>query len=328
MNERLFCKGYTWGFFSRDGEWLTEEADHSMERLAGNGLDWICLTVNAWQETFYSTRIFSLYGMTQTDAEVEHAVKKAKSLGLKVCLKPMVNCLDRAWRARISFPTEEGTTYWDDWFRSYTRFMVYYASMAEKLGCEMLCTGCEMAGMDGQSARCRKMIAAVREVYNGLLMHNINHGDEDRFDWLDAVDVIGVSGYYPVTDAEHTGIEAMRERWKPAVTRLERLHERFKRPVMFAEIGVRNEQGCTAYPWDFHDRPEKCIDEQEQADFYETAMEATWDIPWFAGYFWWDWKAVLPPVEKARENRDFTVYGKKAEQTLKKWYCRENCGAI
>jgi len=320
MNDRLFCKGYTWGFFSRDGQWLTDEAEASMRRLASNGLDWICLTVNAWQEAFYSTRIFSLYGMTQTDGEIEHAVALARSLGLKVCLKPMVNCLDRAWRARINFPTEEETHYWDQWFDSYTRFMTYYGAMAERLGCEMLCTGCEMAGMDSQTDRCRKMIREVRKVYSGIIMHNINHGDERRFGWLDEVDVIGISGYYPVTDGTDRSIDKMRERWKSVAEGLERLHEHFGRPVMFAEIGVRNEQGCSAYPWDFHDRPEKPSDEQEQSDFYETAMEATWDIPWFAGYFWWDWKAVLPPEEKARENRNFTVYGKLAEKTLKKWY--------
>ena len=320
MNDRLFCKGYTWGFFSKDGEWLTEDAEASMRRLAGNGLDWICLTVNAWQETFYSTRIFSLYGRTQTDAEVEHAVKLAKSLGLKVCLKPMVNCLDGAWRARINFPSERETNYWEPWFSSYTNFMVYYAKMAERLGCEMLCTGCEMAGMDSQADRCRKMIREVRKVYSGLLMHNINHGDEARFIWLGAVDVIGLSGYYPVTDGKDRSKEAMRNRWREVVEALEWCHKSYERPIMFAEIGVRNEQGCTAYPWDFHDRPEKPIDEQEQADFYDTAMEATWDIPWFAGYFWWDWKAVLPPEDKAKENRDFTVYGKLAEKTLAKWY--------
>jgi len=322
MFDTLFCKGYTWGFFSRQGEWLTSAAEHSMQRLASNGLTWICLTVNAWQETFYSTKIFSLYGKTQTDEEVAHAVAMAKRLGLKVCLKPMVNCLDRSWRARISFPTEEGTTYWDDWFASYRSFMNYYAEMAERLGCEMLCTGCEMAGMDTQAEQCRRMIAEVRERYSGIVMHNINHGDEFAFCWLDAVDVIGISGYYPVTDPEHRGIEVMRERWKPVVEGLRACHEKYGKPIMFAEIGVRNEEGCTMYPWDFRDRPEKPIDEQEQADFYETAMEATWELPWFAGYFWWDWKAVLPPEEEAKKNRDFTVYGKKAENVLKEWYTR------
>ena len=320
MDRDIFCKGYTWGFFSREGEMLTDKAEESMKRLASNGLDWICITVNGWQETFYSTVIFSMYGMTQTDEEIIHAVKMAKSLGLKVCLKPMVNCLDRSWRARIDFPTEEGCGYWEKWFRSYNNFMQHYAKLAEKLGCEMLCTGCEMAGMDKQADLCRDMVTRVRKVYSGIIMHNINHGDEMRFKWLDAVDVIGISAYYPVTDAVHTGIDTMKQRWAEVVKRLETCHEHFGKPIMFAEIGVRSEEGCTAYPWDFHYRPEKKTDEQEQADFYESAMEATWDIPWFCGYFWWDWKATLPPIEKAKENRDFTIYGKLAEQTLKKWY--------
>ncbi|MBQ8107625.1 MAG: hypothetical protein IJ129_02640, partial [Ruminococcus sp.] len=288
---------------------------------ASNGLDWICIPVNGWQETFASTRVFSLYGMTQTDEEIAHAVNMAKSMGLKVCLKPMVNCLDRAWRARIDFPTEE-TGYWEKWFNSYNNFMLYYAKMAQRLGCEMLCTGCEMAGMDKQSAYCRDMIAKVRKVYHGIIMHNINHGDEFRFDWLDAVDVIGISGYYPVTDRENKGIETMHKKWAEVVARLEKCHEHYQRPIMFAEIGVRNETDCTMYPWDFHNRPDKATDEQEQSDFYESAMAATWDLEWFCGYFWWDWKVTLPPIEKAKENRDFTIYGKLAEQTLKKWYTK------
>ncbi len=321
MNNEVFCKGYTWGFFSRDQEILTDRAEESMKRLASNGLDWICIPVNGWQETFASTTVFSLYGMTQTDEEIARAVKMAKSLGLKVCLKPMVNCLDRAWRARIDFPTEE-TGYWEKWFRSYNNFMLYYAKMAEKLGCEMLCTGCEMAGMDKQSAYCLDMISKVREVYHGIVMHNINHGDEFRFDWLTAVDIIGISAYYPVTDEKNKGIDTMHKKWAEVVKMLEKCHEHYQKPIMFAEIGVRNEQDCTMYPWDFHYRPDKATDEQEQADFYESAMAATWDLDWFCGYFWWDWKVTLPPVEKAKLNRDFTIYGKLAEQTLKKWYTR------
>jgi len=321
MNRDLFCKGYTWGFFSKTGEMQTPAADESMRRLAEDGLDWICIPVNAWQETFASTTVFSLYGMTQSDADITHAVQLAQSLGLKICLKPMVNCLDRAWRARIDFPTED-CGYWDKWFRSYTNFMLHYAQLAESLGCEMLCTGCEMAGMDKQSARCREMIRRVREVYSGIIMHNINHGDELRFDWLGDVDVIGISGYYPVTDPEHRGKDTMRAHWAEVVQRLERCHAHYQKPLMFAEIGVRNERGCTMYPWDFRNRPELPADEQEQADFYETAMEATWDLDWFCGYFWWDWKAKLSPESAAHENRDFTVYGKQAEQILKRWYTK------
>jgi len=320
MSERTFCKGYTWGFFSREGEYLTDGAYESMKRLASNGLDWICIVVNGWQENYCSTRIFSLYGRTQSDEEVVHAINMAHDMGLKVCLKPMVNCLDGVWRARIDFP-DDGD-YKDEWFKSYTTFMRHYAVMAERLGCEMLCTGCEMAGMDKNSERCRTMISSVREVYSGLIMHNINHDDETRFDWLDAVDIIGISGYYRLTTPDDLSKDAMRRSWSRVVEKLTECYEKYNRPVMFAEIGVRNERGCSMYPWDFAYRYDVPMDEQEQSDFYETAMEATWDIPWFAGYFWWDWKAYLPPEEEMKQDREFTIYGKLAEKTLREWYTK------
>ena len=319
--ERLFCKGYTWGFFSGSGVFGTPEADRSMELLAGNGLDWICIPVNCFQESYHSTTVFSMFGRTQTDAEIESAVTKAKSLGLKVCLKPMVDCLDGAWRARINFPPEQ-PKYWDMWFRSYNAFMLHYASLAERLGCEMLCTGCEMFGMDSQTERCRDMIAKVRGVYSGIVMHNVNHGDELRFPWLEDVDVIGISAYYPCTTPDDNSLAQMNKVWMGIAESLGKVHEHYGKPVMFAEIGLRSVRGCAQYPWEFHYDPNEVSDEQEQADFYEAAMSATFDIPWFAGYFWWDWKAKLPPAEKAGENRDFTCYGKKAEQTLKKWYTK------
>ncbi|MCR5291558.1 MAG: hypothetical protein K6E28_01560 [Eubacterium sp.] len=321
MSDRLFCKGYTWGFLSQAGDMQTDDAEKSMRRLASNGLDWICITVNGWQEYFYSSTVFSHYQYTQTDKDVETAVKMAKSLGLKVCLKPMVNCLDGSWRARIDFPDDEKCSYyWEKWFESYNAFMRHYAEMAEDLGVEMLCTGCEMKGMDKQSDYCRKMIKNVRNIYKGILMHNVNRGDETCSEWLDEVDVVGISAYYPVTDEQNKGIDTMRLRWKESVKILDECHSKYGKPVMFAEIGVRNERGCTMYPWDFKDRPDFPIDEDEQSDFYESAMEATWNIPWFAGYFWWDWKVIIPDENAMKNDRDFTVYGKKAEKTLRKWY--------
>ena len=318
ISNRLFCKGYTWGWCAKKGEFQSEQGIYSMERLHSNGLDWICITVNAFQETFYSTRIFPMYNLSQSDEDIIFAIKKAKELGMKVCLKPVVNCLDRVWRAKINFP--EKNDYWDRWFESYTNFINYYAEIAEKTGCELFCRGCEMDGMDMQSQRCLEMISKVRKLYSGIVMHNINHGDEMKYSWLTAVDVIGISAYYRVSTPDDHSKEQMLKVWAEKKEVLKKAHEFYGKPIMFAEIGVRNEQGCTEYPYDFHNRPEKPIDEDEQALFYETAMESYWDEPWFSGFFWWDWRAVLPSADKANEDRDFGIYMKKAESVLKDWY--------
>lgn len=317
--QRLFCKGYTWGFYARKGDYTTPEAEFSMKRLKADGADWVCIAVCAFQDTFASTEIKHIYGRMPSDMEVIHAIRMAKSLGLKVCLKPMVNCLDQVWRARIGFPQEGG--YWEKWFRSYFSFMLYYAEIAQAEGCEMLCTGCEMTCMDMQEKFCRQLIEEVRKVYTGIVMHNVNHGQEYTAKWLDCVDVVGISGYYPVTTADDLSKEKMISSWKKVKDKLKEVSEYYKKPVMFAEIGVRNEKGCSRYPWDFK-MPYVEDAQQEQADFYDSVMEVFWDEPWFSGFFWWDWKAVLPQGEFIERNRDFGVYGKLAENVLKKWYLK------
>lgn len=316
---RLFCKGFTWGFMARTGEFQTKEAEQSMERLAADGCDWICIPVNCWQEHYYSRHIFSLFGRTQSDADIRTAVEKAHSLGMKVCFKPMIDCLDSAWRAHIDFP-EQIPEAWDEWFSSFDDFILYYSDMAEALSCEMLCFACEMNGMYRQGGHCRETVKKIREVYHGPLMIDLNHGDEFEPDWLDCVDILGISAYYPVTDGNNCSYETQAEGWKPWVDHITRLHEKWDKPVLFAEVGVRSERGCTADPANFDYKYDEPVDEKEQADFYRTCMEATKDLPFFSGYFWWDWKAVLPPLETMHEDLDFAIYGKEAEKVLKEAY--------
>ena len=64
------------------------------------------------------------------------------------------------------------------------------------------------------------------------------------------------------------------------------------------------------------------VDQQEQADYYDTVMETFWDEPWFSGFFWWDWPAILYDIDKAKDDKNFCAYGKEAEQVLKKWYTK------
>jgi hypothetical protein len=74
-------------------------------------------------------------------------------------------------------------------------------------------------------------------------------------------------------------------------------------------------------PWDFT-HTELPASEEEQANFYSSVLRTFWVEPWFAGFFWWDWSVKLYPLEKARTNTGFDIYGKKAEGVLKEWYAK------
>lgn len=314
-------KGMTWGWGAQRGDYRTAAAADSLLKLKATGSQWVALSFWTWQDNVHATDIVFDYGYTVTDRDIAHAVKQAKQLGLKVCLKPVVNSRDGIWRAHIGFPQEESEVapYWERWFRSYTNFLLHYAELAEELECEMLCIGCEMVKTEAQDSRWRELIGRIRGVYGGPLIYNANHGKEEGVGWFDQVDLIGTSAYYPVADKPGATEQAMIERWLPVRGKLRRLHERFGKPIAFMEIGCRSALGCAAMPWDFKhtDLP---YSEEEQANFYSSVIKVFWDEPWFAGFFWWDWSVKLYDAAEAARNRDFDIYGKKAEQVVKEWY--------
>lgn len=315
-----FFKGMTYGWGSSRGEYRQPYAKESLEKLKETGSDWIALSFWTYQDHVYSTSITFDYGYTMTDRDIAHAVKEAKALGLKVCLKPVVNSRDGIWRAHIGFPDEDNAIpYWDAWFQSYSNFMLHYAELAEELECEMLCIGCEMVRTEGQSDHWRKLIREVRALYSGPIIYNANHGKEHGADWFDAVDYIGISAYYPVGKQPGDSMASMLEGWEQQKSKLAALSQQFGKPVVFVEIGCRSALGCATMPWDFvHvDLP---FHEEEQANFYESALRAFWDEPWFAGFFWWDWSTKLYALEDASANKGFDIYGKQAGEVLKSYY--------
>jgi len=318
----LFIKGMTYGWNSTRGDYRRPYALDSLRKLKETGSEWIALAFYTLQPNVYSTAIPFDYGTTMTDRDIECAVRHAHELGLKVCLKPVVNSADGVWRARIGFPDdEEAQPYWDAWFRSYANFVCHYAELAEELGCEMLCIGCEMAATEKQTGRWTALIERVRGLYGGPLAYNANHGCEEGVAWFDRVDVIGISAYYPVANGPGDSEETMVGNWLPVRDKLKRLHAEFDKPVVFMEIGCRSALGCAAMPWDFS-HTELPFSEEEQANFYSSALRAFWEESWFAGYFWWDWSVRLYPLEEAKTNTGFDIYGKKAERVLKEWYAK------
>ncbi|ERI94438.1 hypothetical protein HMPREF1982_01074 [Clostridiales bacterium oral taxon 876 str. F0540] len=316
MSDRMFMKGFTFGWMAKRGEYKTEQTIESLKKLKETGTEWIALAFDIRQENFYSTKIYFDYGYTVTDREIALLIDKAHDMGFKVCLKPVINLNDGLWRARITFPDDNN--YWDEWFDSYNNLIGHYAEIAEETKCEMFCIGCEMIGTERKSEHWRNVIKSIRNLYSGLITYNANHGKESEIDWLDEVDIIGTSAYYPVAEKPGDCEENMMVKWKEAKENLYKIHKKFNKPILFIEIGCRSAFGCASMPWDWQeDFP---YDEDEQAMFYSSAMKSFWDEEWFCGFFWWDWKHNLYNLEEAKQNRDFCIYGKKAEGILKDWY--------
>jgi hypothetical protein len=326
-----FVKGFSWGTFGQNGDYSSQKAKESMKLLAETNANCASIVFSITMPAKNSTEI--LFDKTNpymaSDDDVRNAIKSAKVNNLKVILKPTVNCSDGTWRAHIN-PND-----WNLWWQNYTAVMVHYAKLAQDTNCQMFCIGCEMVSAEDAESYWRAMIAEIRKNYKGPLVYNTNHGREGKISWWDAVDVIGISAYYPVGTSNiaaalaedmnnidnKSSVKQMKKNWEPIRRNLRELAIKWNRPILFAEIGVRSTKGSSAVPWEYYnDWP---YDADEQARYYQAALETFWDEPWFAGFAWWAWHSHLYHKEHAAGDRSFCPYGKPAEQIVKDWYSKQ-----
>ncbi|NQX47768.1 1,4-beta-xylanase [Paenibacillus tritici] len=304
-----YIGGVTWGFMGVRGTWANADAETSMELMkATTAANWTAIAFSAVQATPQSTVIPYRENPTVADEEIHWAIRKAKTMDLKVCLKPIVNCADGTWRAHINFfdkdvPCEPK---WSDWFRSYTAFILHYAVIAEQSGCEMFCIGCELVMSDRRAEQWRALIAEVRKVYSGILTYNCDKYQEDNVTWWDALDVISSSGYYPLQD------------WEAQLDRIEAVVKQHNKPFFFMEAGCPSRIGSAAVPNDWTLKGDPSSREQER--FYEEMFRSCDGRDWVQGFMLWDWPAHLYPIESAPANDDYCMYGKSAAVTISQYY--------
>jgi hypothetical protein len=315
-------RGFTYGYLANRGQIRSQQGLYSQEKMYQLGVNWVCLAVVNYQSTYASTDIHSDYYRTPTDWDIMAFVSNARKHNVKICLKPMVNSEDGIWRAHIGFPdlkTDDMNSYWDKWFKSYTNYILHYAELARELKIEMLCIGCEMIGTEHREADWLNLISKIRNIYQGKIVYNTNHGHEDSVAWFDALDYIGISAYYPV-GKNGTTKDDMTKAWTDVKYRLDAIAENRGKQYIFMEIGCRSGDGCSAKPYDCVVSDEKW-NEEEQANFYESCFEVFKNDKYFAGVFWWQWSTcIYDSRESAKRDTGFDIHLKKAEEVVKNHY--------
>ncbi|PAF30012.1 1,4-beta-xylanase [Paenibacillus sp. 7516] len=306
-----YIKGFTFGWMSGRGEFRKPEAKESLRLMAERtGSSHVIFALAALQDHPQAVEVKYRGEHMVEDDELLDMIRYARTLGLRVILKPTVNCTDGTWRAHINFfdidvPCEPK---WKDWFRSYAAYQKHYAAIAEQENCEMFIVGCEMVQSERRSAEWREVIAAVRKVYSGLVSYNTDKYQEGHVTWWDAVDVISSSGYYPIGD------------WEAQLDRIEQEIAPYKKPFFFAEAGCPSRSGSAQVPNDWGLEGEVSAEEQER--FYEAMFRHASQREWVRGFGLWDWSANLYQEKNALTDDGYGVYGKPAERVIRRFYER------
>lgn len=316
-----------------------EVTAQDFEPLVAVGADWIVQTPFGWQtrvddphvRLVTSGRVF--WG--ERDEGLEVTTRLARERGIRTLLKPHVWLRERSggeWRGEIEMRSEED---WRAWFASYRDFALHYARLAERLGMPAYAIGTELhATVRERPDDWRRIIREVREVYSGDLTYAANwYGEIEDVTFWDALDYVGVQAYFPLSEEPMPTIEELVAGWQPHVARLEALHRKTGKPILFTELGYVSREGATIDPWTWPDRrhghPAPRATEaglELQARAYEAFFRALWDRPWFAGVYVWKWHPTIPGGEP-NPNVGFTPQGKPAEEVLRRWFRGDGAAA-
>ncbi len=339
--KKNFQKGVTFGAMAWNA-YQKQYINESMDRLDEFGVEWIIIIPDWFVfpdktgteiKPFYDADTFpnptGWIEPTLTDEELVSIIRRAKSKGLKVVLKPHVDPIDFGMNEgsnRGSLEPED----WDEWFANYEKFILHYAELAEDEGVDMFVVGTELytsvTNAPQGEQRWRDIIAKVRNVYSGPLTYSSScNNDEYCFGpvdvkFWDALDYIGFEPYFGLTDKNDPTIEEMKREFDRKFDKFAKpLYEKYKKPVLLTEVNAYSFDGLNKHP--IGPVPENAKpDYQEQADYYEALFQSIESREWIKGTYWWGWFHDSTVIDYNPDDLYDPFVYKPAGQVLKKWY--------
>lgn len=244
------------------------------------------------------------------DSTFIRGIENLRKKGFYTMLKPHL-WMSSGWRSNINFDSKED---WNFWFDGYRKNIVHYAYMAQQTGAELFCIGTELeSSLQHLPNRWLDLIKEIRSIYSGKLTYAANWNDDLATSpiWSE-LDLIGIQAYFPLTENSGPKLSEIKEGWNTHIPKLTSLSAQYKKPILFTEIGYRNDLYATVHPWEwesFFKRLYKKKSDKTQQLAYQALFEKLWDEPWFAGVFPWEWNSS-----------DFPIYKRPAQNTIAKWY--------
>ncbi len=242
-------------------------------------------------------------------------IQQAHAAGIKVMIKPQV-WMQRGWIGDFDLNTEVD---WKIWESDYEKYIMIFAKLGAQEKAEMICLGTEFKN----AAKKRplfwvKLATDIRKIYKGKLTYCANWDDYQDVKFWKSLDYVGLSGYFPLSEAQTPAVADLEKAWKPVKEQLKSFSEKEKKPILFTEYGYRSMDQAAWRSWEmeYQERP---VNNQAQANAYEALFKSLWTEKWFAGGFAWKWYSSFRRLDP-QNNHDWTPQNKKAEEVMKAFY--------
>jgi len=330
--------GVTFGFYGPAGYFGSAEARKAVDDMVATHVTWVVVVPTVWQDQYCSTRQYADFAKTPDDLELADFIDYAHKKGLRVQLRPMLECQDGTGRLGVIVGDDRARMYGHErgycrkWFDSMRARSVHYARIAERTKCELYCLDSELDRFVDKNREWKSVVAAVRKVYSGPVTscHTVHTKFvdyprflADRSHWFHDLDLLLISDYARAAkpgDPKLTVAQLMKN-LEPERDRLRGFARLYGKPIVFGECGSSSCRGCAASPSSYGNWQNLVYAGDEQADYMEAFFRTFKDEPWCHGFYWWKWDSNSPKApEDTDPRKGFTVMGKPAEARMRQLY--------
>ena len=303
----------------------SHRSDQSLSDLRAAGANAVTLVLPVYQDNFRSVAVTRDPSTTPSDSSIRHAVTQAHGLGMHVILKPLLILRDTG-AATPNGPSWRGVvapSSWSRWFDSYGQMLDHYASLSGELGTFGLVIGTEMKSATPRSDSWRGLIARCQNLYAGTLYYCANWDEYDQVKFWDALPMLGIDAYPPLTGQSNPSETALYQGWQKWLPQIWKWQSTWQKPLMIGEVGYQSAAFSTAEPWVQSDQAPADLELQSRA--YSAAISAFRPWPQLSGLFWWNWEA--DPAAGGDGDNGFTPQNKPAMDVLRAWFKEEGTGS-
>ncbi|MEP0262830.1 hypothetical protein [Dokdonia sp.] len=313
--------GYLKGFnFAHEGYsiyngYLSRKATEAIEKqhdMGGNAIAIVPYSYIRGQNAPTYLSIGSRAG-SENDQGVVHSAYEAKQRGMQSVLKPQV-FFGNSWPGALEYDNEKD---WNAFFDYYYRWIRHYTFLAEIHQIDALCMGVEFAKATlSHGEQWKHMFQKARGLYQGNMTYAANWGEEfENVDFWNELDFIGLNSYYPLSKEDNPTDAQLKASFEEVKTKIKDVYQKYKKPIVFTEIGFRSIEAPWKNPHADGDTP---FNEDHQRRCYEVIFKGIQNEPWCAGILWWKFPSYLE--YRGAENTAFTPNNKATEATVKKWF--------
>ena len=240
-------RGVTISTHTDGSDWGSPVLHPTMKDIQSIGANWVCIHPYGWLGKDGRIRFHGFDPRNPPDY-LANPIRYAHQLGLKILIKPHLGYWGSgfSWRGAIRFDTQGE---WDNFFADYKAWIALLAAGSQEA--DGFVVGTELDSTLVHPEKWREVIQEVRKNTDVPLTYAANWTHFRDVEFWDALDIIGIQAYFPITIGKDPDMETLAAGWSKLMPELGDFARENNRKIVFTELGYTRSHSASIHPMGF-----------------------------------------------------------------------------